>query len=132
MKNHAYYIVAVLFLVAVVTTFNYGCGGVGSRGSSVSAIPAPSNLQVTKTYSTFYLTWADNSNNEAFFSIYVRPEDGGWVNSDAVAGGNTSWNDSGSLIYMYPTATKLYFRVVAADSIGMRSNPSNEVSVTLH
>ena len=33
MKNRAYYVIAVPSLVAVVTTFNYGCGGVEEAGA---------------------------------------------------------------------------------------------------
>lgn len=49
MKNRVYLVIAVLFLVAFVTTFNYGgCGG-GSSGSSAPAAPVAKAAFVTDT-----------------------------------------------------------------------------------
>lgn len=81
MKNRVYYIVAILFLVTFVTTFNYGgCGGGGSSSGSsapvVIAPAAPSNFtEVSSIYDTTTDTlqtlfnWTDNSTNETGFFL---------------------------------------------------------------
>lgn len=53
MKNCAYYVLAVLFLVAFVTTFNYSCGGGGGSDSGSSA---------PTTVSRFLYVWGEAYN----------------------------------------------------------------------
>jgi hypothetical protein len=99
-------------------------------GSSTNTfmINAPSNLTATAVSSSqINLTWQDNSNNEDGFEIYRRIEGTDYlITSTAIVVTNvTSYSDFG----FFPANT-YYYRVRAFNSIGDRSDYSNETNVT--
>ena len=80
-KNRAYIMLAVLFLVAFVTTFNYGGCGKSSSGSSAPTVPA------AKSWGTAGLLETDNAGDA--YSSQVAFDSGGnacavWQQSDGI------------------------------------------------
>jgi hypothetical protein len=129
MKNRAYLIMAVLFLVASVTFLTYSCGG-GGGGSSGSSVPlpsAPSGLTANVISPTaIILSWTDNSNNEDGFKIESSLTSGsGFAQIDTVSSGITSYTNAG-LTANIP----YYYRVRAYNSAG-NSAYTTEASATI-
>jgi hypothetical protein len=94
--------------------------------SNPALVPAaPSNLAVASaTNYVATLTWTDNSNNEDKFLIQVPAYTGaGWTTYKEIPANSTS-----TTVYLH-SATINQFRVVARNSAGGSSNPSNTVSI---
>ena len=120
MRNRAYIIVAVLFLVAFVTTFNYGgCGGGGSSGSSAPAAPAPAQVTTpspanlaTNVTVTQQLSWAAASGATSY-DVYLGLTTTGW---SPITTSITALN------YTSPTAlassTPYYWRIDSKNTAG--------------
>lgn len=128
MKNYTYYIIAVLFLVAFVITFNYGgCGGAaGGVGSSVPAAPnAASSLTATAISPTqINLSWQDNSTNEDGFKIERKTGVGdAYIQIITCPVSSTYYSDTG-----LSASVTYYYRIRAYNANG-NSAYSNEASV---
>lgn len=131
MKNRTYLILAVLFLVAFVTTFNYGgCGGGkgggGGTDSGSSAILAPSGLVATTlSWSRIDINWINNATNANGVKIERKTGAGGtWTQIDTVGSSTSSYANLG-----LTNGTTYYFRVRAYNSSG-NSDYSNEANAT--
>lgn len=127
MKNHTYYIIAVLSLVSFVITFNYGgCGGAaGVVGSSVLAAPnAVSSLTATAISPTqINLSWQNNSNNEDGFKIERKTGVGdAYIQITTCPVSSTYYSDTG-----LSASVTYYYRIRAYNANG-DSVCSNEAS----
>ncbi|MFH0887630.1 MAG: PEGA domain-containing protein [Planctomycetota bacterium] len=137
-KTRLVIIMAVLFLVAFITTFNYGgCNpptgdGGGSSGSSETTTPppvtlyppnAPSSLVAnTVSSSQINLTWTD-SDIEYGFSI-ERSSGSGFIEIIRTGTNVTNYSNTG-----LSASTTYYYRVRAYNAAGY-SSYSNEVFTT--
>jgi hypothetical protein len=91
--------------------------------------PAPSSLSASVSGDDITLDWTDNSDNEDGLRIYRAQSSGSAVgdyNQVADIGANqTTYTDSGLL-----DGTRYHYRVVAYNTGGGESNPSNEATAT--
>ncbi|HEV8379637.1 MAG TPA: fibronectin type III domain-containing protein, partial [Tepidisphaeraceae bacterium] len=84
---------------------------------------APSDLTFTVSGNIATLNWSDNSDNEEKFVIQTIGYSGGFENLKEVAANSTS-----TTVYLH-SASLNQFRVVARNSAGGNSDPSNVVSI---
>ncbi|MFH1231641.1 MAG: fibronectin type III domain-containing protein, partial [Planctomycetota bacterium] len=128
MKNRAYYVLAVLFLVAFVTTFNYGgCSSFngsgnnsGNSGSSDDpSVPTGLNASAVSS-SQINLTWNASTDNVGVTGYKVY-RNGSYVGPSST----TSYNDTG----LAPSITYTY-TVAAYDAAGNNSAQSSQASAT--
>jgi fibronectin type 3 domain-containing protein len=118
------------------TTYYYRVSSYNAQGSSAfsniasattpSALAAPSNLTATAISGTRVdLTWVDNASIESGFKVY-RSTDNINFTLLGTTGANVTTYTNGSP----QPGTTYYYRVLAYDSGGAQSPPSNTVSVT--
>jgi alpha-tubulin suppressor-like RCC1 family protein len=126
-------VLIVFFLyIGIITISARGCKKssntkiVGSSNNSFM-INAPSGLTVTVVSSSqINLSWQDNSNNEDGFEIWRSTDGINYTLRFTLNADTISYSDTG-----FSWATTYYYRVRALNSIGDRSEWSNEVSVVL-
>jgi YVTN family beta-propeller protein len=124
MKNRAYYITAVLFLVAFVTTFNYGgCGGGGggssgsggdgtTSGSSAPTQATSPNLSngATDVVTSTQLSWVAVSGATSY-DVYFGITTTGWASVT-----NTILTSFSPSVLQY--STTYYWRIDSKNSAG--------------
>ncbi|MFH0888776.1 MAG: hypothetical protein V1871_06160, partial [Planctomycetota bacterium] len=132
MRKYVYCVIAILFLVAFVTTFNYGgCGaaaGNSSNDSSGSSNPTsttnPSVItnpatNVTQTTATLNGTVNPNGvNTTVYFQLGLTTSYGNTTTSQAIGSGNTSVVVSTNISGL-SVNTQYNFRVVRTNSYGI-------------
>ena len=118
------------------TTYYYRVSSYNAQGSSAfsnvasattpSALAAPSNLSATAiSGARVDLTWVDNSSVESGFKVY-RSTDNVTFTFLGSSGQNVTTYSNGNA----QPGTTYYYRVLAYDSGGGQSAPSNTVTVT--
>jgi len=83
---------------------------------------APSNLSISVTSRWLTLTWQDNSNDETYFYIQRKSENGSWETKYYVEPNNTTFKEN--VLWTVPNPS---FRIYAYNKYG-KSSYSNEVS----
>jgi alpha-tubulin suppressor-like RCC1 family protein len=134
-KKNPIKVIFILLILSVLVSFiisgRAACIG-GKRGTRVGSssdnpflINAPSNL--TATAISFYqidLLWTDNSNNEDGFEIERSTDGVNYALLSTLNANTTNYSDT----TLSPPSLTYYYRVRAFNTIGDRSDWSNEVN----